>query len=167
MTLPARPSSQAVLATLSTFCITKTKKIHGQLAVRLPFHTATTCFCIQGVFAATALKLGFPGDFSLSDPHTGTLKLNLLLPQDLSWFSTLNIPPCIFEFLGLPEKVSPENLTAAGLAKTLESSSLKPFDSWNVPGFSWSALNDNTDLSLEELIDLAKQLVKQSGTTSG
>lgn len=159
-----QPPANLVVAGLEAFSETSPTKQKGWLAVAQ--EDSSCCFCIQGVFIKVAIDLGLPATFK--SPDGRTFALSVLVPKDVLtnarylvtrsfWESSVNAPSYVFKFLGVPNTVTPDDLALAGLYKKLPAS----FHGAGACNYVWSTLNDMTELSLGELINLAIQLVKK------
>lgn len=112
------------------------------------------CLCIEGLFCEVAVKLGFEGKFLErkinGEKDEKAFHLNVQGAWHGGW-----APIEVFKFLGISRKVSYNEIKAAGfeLREGIDAK-LKSIDYIN-----WHTLNDDTDLTLDDLIDLAvKQL---------
>lgn len=126
------------------------EKLNGYLG---KYIDGRKCFCIEGLFCEVAVELGFEGKFierkALTERETA-FSLNIKGAWHGGW-----APLEIFTFLGMPRKVKYSDIKAAGVKLTEKTEeSFK-----GMASISWHTLNDDTDITLDALIDLAvKQL---------
>lgn len=114
-----------------------------------------SCFCIEGVFCKVA------GDLMVDIQQRNAGWDNSLFVYKGA-VTAITIPNDVLEELSLPNLVEKKYLVEAGLDQYLKGKG----DRSNESHFTWIWLNDETELSLAQLIQLALLILKDKENVS-
>lgn len=138
--------------------ITALKKYETAEKVTKRLTTGGSCYCIQGVFCKAAGDLGL--DIHQTDTKLEHSELNKsrFVYKGKPYYT--GAPNDVHVYLGLEDRVSKKQLIQAGL---LEHLSLRVASAYS---YNWTWLNDQTEMSLAELIQLAISILKRKENVS-
>jgi hypothetical protein len=118
-----------------------------------------TCFCIEGVFCDVASKLGYEGKFV-----TESDKRSRVFVYQKRTELRCNAAQQVYYHLGIPYVVPLVDIREAGLKDRLNNRIYyRTFFRDGHEAVSWPALNDESNLTLRELIDFTCNLLQKNG----
>lgn len=156
----SKPTKDQVLKELAKYSKLHLEKAKFHLAMLIQ---GKKCYCIEGVFCEIASNLGLPGEYVLQTDDTGSIyqfRLDVNGPQS---DSECIAPEEIWSFLGLPTTVKTGFVAGLGerYADALVNSEVPVYMSKSHNRAKWFTYNDQTDLTIPELLKIAEKVLEQ------
>lgn len=165
--MSTKPTKEKVAATIKKVFGTH-RSPNGEKFNRLLYKHESegiNCYCIEGIFCEAAVQLGYEGKFLEPSTKTFVSEVDKEKPQPFSFFAHNGFrsvaPETVFEFLGLPRELKPEDLSKHGLNKDEIVHQNRELGGRIGDNFEWNFIHDCTKTTLKELVDAALAILSK------